>query len=95
MTVNNDETIFTERYRPKTVEDLVISEDYRKQINNWIKTEEVPNLLLISKQPGLGKTSLAHVLINELGADALFINISLNGNIDTLRTQIQGFLYQQ
>jgi replication factor C small subunit len=92
MQVNKQETIFTERFRPKTVDDIILPETLKSKIRGWIKDEEIPNLLLVSRMPGLGKTSLAHVLISELETDALFINISLNGNIDTLRNKIQGFV---
>ncbi len=92
MNVVQGETIFPEKYRPKKIEDIVLPKEYKEKILQWIQNREIPNMLLISKQPGLGKTSLAHVLINEIKADALFINISLDGNIDTLRTKIQGFV---
>ncbi len=92
MKVVQGESIFTEKFRPQTVDDLVFPEKLKSKVKEWIKKDDVPNLLLISKQPGLGKTSLAHVLINELQADAMFINISLDGNIDTLRGKIQGFV---
>ncbi len=92
MNIVQGESIFTEKFRPQTVEDLVFPDLYKNKIKKWIKDDEIPNLLLVSKQPGLGKTSLAHVLIHETNADALFINISLDGNIDTLRGKIQGFV---
>jgi replication factor C small subunit len=92
MNVNKGESIFVEKYRPQTVDDIILPESLKQKVTSWIQEDEIPNLLLVSKQPGTGKSSLAHVLIKETNADALFINISLNGNIDTLRGKIQGFV---
>jgi len=92
ITVNKREYIWEEKYRPKTLEDIVLSNELKKDIKKWKNDGEIPNLLLISKKPGLGKSSLAHVIINELNAEAKFINASLQRNIDTLRTEIQGFV---
>lgn len=92
MNIVQGETIFTEKFRPKTLNDIILPEKMKSKIQTWITNEDIPNMLLVSKQPGVGKTTLAHVLINETQADALFINISLDGNIDTLRTKIQGFV---
>jgi len=92
MIINSGETIFVEKYRPKTLNDIILPKDLKESIREWIDNDDIPNILLVSKVPGLGKSTLAHVLINETGADSLFINISLNGNIDTLRGKIQGFV---
>jgi len=92
MNIVNGEMIFTEKFRPQTVDDIILPEKLKDKIKTWIKNDDVPNILLVSKQAGLGKTSLAYVLINELKSDAMFINISLDGNIDTLRGKIKGFV---
>jgi len=86
------EKIFVERYRPKTLNDIVLPHDMKESITEWKKEEQIPNLLLISKSPGLGKTSLAHVIANELDAEIMFINASLESNIDLLRDKIKGFV---
>lgn len=91
LSVDKGETILVEKYRPKNIEDIVITEEYREKIKSWIKTGEIPNILLSSKTPGLGKSSLAHTLIHELDAEALFINASMYPNIDILRNKIKGF----
>lgn len=91
LSVDNNEYVIAERYRPKTIEDIVLTDSTKKQVKTWIQDGEIPNLLLSSKLPGLGKTSLAHTLINELNAEALFINASLYPNIDILRNKIKGF----
>ena len=81
-----------EKYRPKTVDDIVINDSLKDDIKSWIKDGQIPNLLLSGRTPGTGKTSLCHVLINEIDADALFVNASLESNIDLLRSKIQGFV---
>jgi len=83
--------IWVETYRPKNIDDIVLESSIKNSIKKWISDGEIPNILLSSKMPGTGKTSLAHVIINELGAEALFINASMENNIDTLRSKIQSF----
>ena len=92
LSVNNNEYIFIEKFRPKTIDDLIVPQKLKEQMREWVKDGEIPNLLLSSKTPGTGKTSMTHTLINEVGADALFINASLESNIDLLRNKIQGFV---
>ncbi len=91
LSVNNQEYIWIEKYRPKNLEDIVLPQNLKTKIKTWLKDEQIPNLLLSGRVPGTGKSSLCHVLINELDADALFINASLESNIDVLRTKILGF----
>lgn len=87
--------LWVERYRPNTVSDYVFVDDSQKQqVESWIKDESLPHLLL-SGDPGTGKTTLAKVLINELGIeeyDVLEINASRENGIDTLREKINGFV---
>ena len=91
LSVDKDEFVLVERYRPKNINDIVLTEEYKDKFKTWIKSGEIPNLLLTSKAPGLGKSSLAHTIIHELDAEALFINASMYPNIDTLRNKIKGF----
>jgi len=87
--------LWVEKYRPKTVGDYVfVDEKQKKQVESWIKDESFPHLLL-SGDPGTGKTTLAKVLINELGIeeyDVLEINASRENGIDFLREKINGFV---
>lgn len=87
--------LWVEKWRPKTVTDYVfVNERQKEQVENWIKEESIPHLLL-SGDPGTGKTTLAKVLINELGVeeyDVLEINASRENGIDTLREKINGFV---
>ncbi len=92
LSINPKEYIFIEKYRPKNIDDLIIPESIRKSMREWVKDEQIPNLLLCGRIPGTGKTSFAHTILEETGADALFLNASLYPNIDILRQKIQGFV---
>lgn len=88
-------SLWVEKYRPDNVSEYVFVDDrQREQVKNWIKDGSIPHLLL-SGDPGTGKTTLAKVLINELGVeeyDVLEINASRENGIDNLRDKINGFV---
>lgn len=87
--------LWVEKYRPQTVEDYVfVDERQKEQVAGWIKNESIPHLLL-SGDPGTGKTTLAKVLIHELGVeeyDVLEINASRENSVDVVRDKIVGFV---
>jgi DNA polymerase III delta prime subunit len=89
------DNLWVEKYRPQTTEDYVFVDDrQREQVTGWIKNESIPHLLL-SGDPGTGKTTLAKVLINELGVneyDVLEINASRENSVDVVRTKIVNFV---
>ena len=84
-------TLFTEKYRPSSVKDMLLPNKIKKFFLNIIEEGEVPNLLLYSSVPGAGKTSIAKAICNDLNADYLYINISSESGIDTLRGDISRF----
>ena len=87
--------LWVEKYRPKTVDGYVFRDDHqRKQIATWIKDKSIPHLLL-SGAAGIGKTTLAKVLINEIGIedyDVLEINASRTNSVDDVRDKITNFV---
>jgi DNA polymerase III delta prime subunit len=85
-----EQFLWVEKYRPKSISDIVLPEYLKETFNNIISVGELPNLLLCGGQ-GMGKTTVAKALCEELGAEYIIINGSKDGNIDTLRTSIQQF----
>lgn len=87
--------LWTEKYRPKKLDDYVFRDNAQKQqVAGWVKSEAIPHLLF-SGAPGVGKTTLAKILINELGIDdydVLEINASRENSVDTIRDKITGFV---
>jgi replication factor C small subunit len=87
--------LWVERYRPKTVADYVWrDENQEKQVLNWIADQNIPHLLF-SGGPGTGKTTLAKVLMAELGIekyDIMLINASRDNGVDFIRDRIEGFV---
>lgn len=81
---------FTEKYRPKTIDEVILPEKTKNIFRGFMKDKYIPNLLLIGK-PGSGKTSLSRSILDELDCDYIIINGSLEGNIETLRTKMLEF----
>jgi len=85
------EFLWVEKYRPKTIEDCILTEDLKKTFSEFLNQKEIPNLLLCGTA-GTGKTTVARALCEELGADYIIINGSDEGRqIDTLRNKIKNF----
>ena len=86
--------LWVEKYRPKSISDYVfVDERLKKQVEGWVTDGMIPHLLL-SGDPGTGKTTLAKVLINELGVedyDVLEINASRENGVDIVRNKIGTF----
>lgn len=87
-------TLWTEKFRPKTVDDYVFKDDaQREQVMSWIKAKDIPHLLF-SGPAGIGKTTMAKLLINQLEIDPydiMEINASRERGIDIIRSNISNF----
>lgn len=85
------EFLLTEKYRPQTIDDCILPDDTKKTFKEFVAKGEIPNLLL-SGPPGIGKTTIAKALCNELGSDYYIINGSDEGRfLDTVRNQAKNF----
>ena len=87
----NDEFLWVEKYRPKTIEDCILPENIKKTFKDFLSKGEVPNLLLAGPA-GCGKTTVAKALCAELGVDVYVINGSDEGRfLDTVRNNAKNF----
>lgn len=82
--------LWVEKYRPRTVNDTILPNQLKDTFAKIVKSKELPNMLFTGTA-GVGKTTVAKALCNELGLDFIMINGSEEGNIDTLRTKIKHF----
>jgi DNA polymerase III delta prime subunit len=83
--------LWVEKYRPKKIQECILSEDLKNTFLEFVKKKEIPNLLL-SGTAGTGKTTVARALCEEIGVDYIIINGSDEGRqIDTLRNKIKNF----
>tara|TARA_Y100000310_G_scaffold340013_1_gene434461 strand:+ start:2399 stop:3346 length:948 start_codon:yes stop_codon:yes gene_type:complete len=90
MNSERDTHLWVETYRPKTVQDCILPQDLKSTFQEYVNKKEIPNLML-SGGPGVGKTTVARALCEEIGCDYIMINGSMDGNIDTLRNEIKTF----
>ena len=83
--------LWVEKYRPREIDDCILTSELKETFKQFVKQKEIPNLLL-SGTAGTGKTTVARALCEELGADYIIINGSDEGRqIDTLRNKIKNF----
>ena len=83
--------IWVEKYRPKTIDDCILPENIKKTFREFLNKGEIPNMLLAGP-PGVGKTTVAKALCNELGVDFYVINGSDEGRfLDTVRNNAKNF----
>jgi len=87
----NFDNLWVEKYRPKTLNDFIISDSNKKIIESFLTKKEIPNLLFTGS-PGLGKTTLAKIIVNDiLNCQYLYINASDENGIDTIRNKVVSF----
>lgn len=84
------EMIWVEKYRPHTVADCILPIRMKSTFQEYVNKREIPNLLLTGTA-GVGKTTIAKAICDEVGCDYIMINGSDESGIDTLRTKIKGY----
>lgn len=89
--INNNETLFAEKYRPQCLEDMILPDKTIEMVKKWIDNKDIPHLGFFGTGSGTGKTSLNKVIIKELGFEDLFINSSIERGIDTAREKITSY----
>lgn len=86
----SDSSIFVEKYRPKTIKDLILPSKIKNYLEKIVEDGECPNFLL-SGSAGRGKTSIAYAICNDLKADSLYINGSLETSLEVVRSKVLSF----
>ena len=82
--------LWTEKYRPQTVEDCILPERLKAVFQEYVNQKQIPNLLLAGGA-GVGKTTIAKAMCNEIGCDYMVINGSDESGIDTFRIKIKNY----
>ena len=85
-----EDFLWVEKYRPKTIEECVLPNALKQTLSEFVSKGDLPNLIL-SGGPGVGKTTAAKAMLDELGLTYMFINGSEESGIDVLRTKIKNF----
>ena len=85
-----EEFLWVEKYRPKTISECVLPVRIEKSFQEFVDNKLIPNLLLHGGS-GVGKTTIAKALCEQVGCDCLVINGSEESGIDVLRNQVKGF----
>jgi DNA polymerase III delta prime subunit len=88
MEVVKDQYVWVEKYRPQTVENVIIPQTIKGRIKAYLSEGQIPNLMFYSPSPGTGKTTLARAICNDLGIRPLFINGSVTNSVVDIRTTI-------
>jgi DNA polymerase III delta prime subunit len=90
MQHKTNEVLWVEKYRPQSIDDTILPDKMKNTFRKFVNDENVPNLLLTGG-PGVGKTTIAKAMLDEMGCDYIVKNGSLNVNIDTLRYDISTY----
>jgi DNA polymerase III delta prime subunit len=85
-----EQFLWTEKYRPKTVEDCILPERLKVPFQEYVNQKQIPNLLLTGGA-GVGKTTIAKAMCNEIGADYMVINGSDENGVDIVRFKVKNF----
>ena len=82
--------LWVEKYRPRSIDECILPEDLKNTFSEFVKDKHIPNLILCGSA-GVGKTTVAKAMLDEIGATSMMINGSEESGIDVLRTKIKNF----
>jgi len=85
-----EHTLLTERFRPTDPKDYIGNEVFKSSLNQWIKQQDIPHILLYGPA-GTGKTTAAKLIVANLDCDSIYINCSDENGIDTIREKVKSF----
>jgi replication factor C small subunit len=86
----SNDFLWVEKYRPTKISECILEDDSSKIFDGFIKNKEIPHLMLTGSA-GIGKTTVAKILCNEIGADFIMLNASSEGLIDVMRNKVVQF----
>jgi DNA polymerase III delta prime subunit len=86
----SEQLLWTEKYRPKTINECILPERLKKPFQEYVNSKEIPNLLLAGGA-GVGKTTVAKAMCEEIGCDYMVINGSDDNGVDTVRYKIKNY----
>ena len=90
--MNDDQMLWVEKYRPQTIKDCILPDALKVPFQQYVDKKEIPNLILTGTS-GVGKTTVARAMCQEVGSDYIMINGSDESGIDTLRMKVKGFAF--
>mgnify|MGYP003325138515 CR=1 FL=1 len=85
-----DHILWVEKYRPQTIEECILNDNLKKTFQEFVDRKEIPNLLLCGSA-GVGKTTVARALCNEVDCDYIIINGSDENGVDAVRNKIKNY----
>jgi len=88
--MNKEHTIWTEKYRPKNIDTFVGNKEFKDKVSTYLESGDIPNLLLTGSA-GVGKTTLAKILVKHIQCDHIYVNASDERNIETIRNKVKLF----
>jgi len=86
----SEHMLWVEKYRPQTIEECILNDNLKKTFQEFVNKKEIPNLLLCGTA-GVGKTTVARALCNEIGCDYIIINGSDENGVDAVRNKIKNY----